>query len=373
MSIARPPSSCRFRQGALAARQSGFSLVELMVAATISLLMMVAILQLLLDISRTNDDMARTNAQIENARFAIQMLGQDLVHAGFWDGYIPQYDDLVSTGMPAGYPAQFLAPDPCASFAGLSLSAKENLLRMPVQSYSAMPSTCTSSLSGYKTGTDVLVVRYANTCVAGAAGCVAIEANRVYFQTTTCATASPYGFVLDTTGFTLTKMDCLSLADRRLLVSHIYYIRNDNTLMRASFIGGTSEWQVQPLVDGVEHMVIELGVDNLSDTGQAVNYAQAVSWADPLTKRTPQNRGDGEPDGAFVRCANTGCTVDQLLNVVAAKIHLLVRNPEATPGYTDSKTYTLGSVTLTPGGGFKRHLYSTSIRLHNVAGRRETP
>lgn len=352
--------------------QSGFSLVELMVAGTISLLMMVAVLQLLLDIARTNEEMARSNAQMENGRFALQMIGHDLMHAGFWDGYIPQYDDLISTDVPA-YPTQFLAPEPCASFAGLTLTGKENLLRMPVQSFSAMPSTCTSSLSGYKAGTDVLVVRYASTCVAGAAGCPDVEVDRVYFQTTTCSASSPYSFVLDTAGFTLTKMDCASLADRRLLVSHIYYVTNDNTLMRAHFVGGTSEWQAQPLVDGVEYMAVELGVDNLSDANQAVNYAQAVSWVDPLTKRTPQNRGDGEPDDAFVRCPSTGCSIDQLLNVVAAKIHLLVRNPQPTPGYTDGKSYTLGSVSLAPGGSFKRHLYSTSIRLHNVAGRRETP
>lgn len=352
--------------------QSGFSLVELMVAATISLLMMLAVLQLLLDTARTNEDMARTNAQIENGRFAMQMIGYDLMHAGFWDGYIPQYDDLVSNAAPAGYPAQFIAPAPCASFSGLSALDKENLLRMPLQSFSSMPAGC-AGLTGYKAGTDVLAVRYASTCAAGTTGCAAVEANRVYFQTSSCALASPYSFVLNTTGFTLTKIDCLSLADRRLLISHIYYIRNDNTLMRAQFVGGTSEWQVQPLVDGVEYMVVELGIDNLSDASQAVNYTQAVSWANPLNKRSPQNRGDGEPDGAFVRCANAGCTVDQLLNVVAAKIHLLVRNPEETPGYSDGKSYALGSVTLSPGGAFKRHLYSTSIRLHNVAGRRETP
>jgi type IV pilus assembly protein PilW len=345
-----------------------------MVAATISLLMMLAVLQLMLDTARTNEDMARTNAQIENGRFAIQMISHDLMHAGFWDGYIPQYDDLVSAAVPAGYPTQFIAPAPCASFAGLTVLDKENLLRMPLQSFSAMPAGCTG-LTGYKTGTDVLVVRYASNCAVGTTGCAASEANRVYFQTSSCASDSPYGFVLDTTDFTLTKVDCnpLNLADRRLYISHIYYVRNDDTLMRAQFVGGASEWQVQPLVDGVEYMVVELGVDNLSDAGQAVNYTQAVSWADPLNKRSPQNRGDGEPDGAFVRCASAGCTVDQLLNVVAAKIHLLVRAPEEMPGYTDGKTYALGNVSLSPGGGFKRHLYSTSVRLHNVAGRRETP
>src|SRR3990167_10249767 len=77
--------------------QSGFSLIELMVAMVISLLIMGAVLTLFLDVTRTNDEMAKTNIQIENGRFAIQLLQSDLSHAGFWDGYVPQFDDLTLT------------------------------------------------------------------------------------------------------------------------------------------------------------------------------------------------------------------------------------------------------------------------------------
>ena len=92
--------------------QRGFSLIELMVAITISLLIFAAVLRLFLDIGRTNDELAKTNEQIENGRFSIQLLQLDLMHAGFWDGYIPEYDDPSSSG---GTPPT-AAPAPCSAY-----------------------------------------------------------------------------------------------------------------------------------------------------------------------------------------------------------------------------------------------------------------
>jgi len=62
-------------------------------------------------------------------------------------------------------------------------------------------------------------------------------------------------------------------------------------------------------------------------------------------------------------------------NVVEVRMHVLARSLEATPGFTDTKTYVLGNTgTLGPfNDGFKRHVFTTSVRLVNPAGRRETP
>lgn len=374
-------------------QQSGFSLVELMVAATISLLMMVAVLQLFLDISRTNTEMAKSNVQIENGRFAIQLLANDLMHAGFWDGYVPQFDDLTSRDVPVDYPAPYpatptVAPEPCTAFlagVGWDLPYKTALLGISVQTYESVPAGCADVVTSKKAGTDVLVVRHADTVSYPAscdtdstpASCTGYDGDKVYFQSSRCASAASYAYVLDTSGFDLQRMTCLSteLAEIRRYVVNIYFIRDDNTLMRAEFGGGGgTAWSVQPLVEGVEGFVVELGIDNVSDSGAAVDYSAAVSWANALNKTSPTNRGDGAPDGAFVRCPAAGCTVDQLANVVAAKLYLLVRSTEATQGYTDTKTYTLGNTApVSPGGSYKRQLYSTAVRLTNVSGRRETP
>ena len=62
------------------------------------------------------------------------------------------------------------------------------------------------------------------------------------------------------------------------------------------------------------------------------------------------------------------------MNVTAVKLYVLVRSREASPGYTDTKTYTLGGTVMGPfNDDFKRHVYVSTVRLPNIAGRRETP
>jgi type IV pilus assembly protein PilW len=201
--------------------------------------------------------------------------------------------------------------------------------------------------------------------------------------------------VLDTnagSAFPLTQMDCAAVAEKRKFISDIYYVRDyavtagDGipTLMRSQFAlaGGVLEHQpAVAMVEGIEGFHVELGIDNRSKpytgnpTGSPVNYGVAVNWYDPLTRTTLTNRGDGSPDGAFVSCTTaTPCTLAQLINVTAVKIYVLVRSREASPGYTDSKTYTMGGTVMGPfGDDFKRHVYVSTIRLPNIAGRRQTP
>jgi type IV pilus assembly protein PilW len=67
------------------------------------------------------------------------------------------------------------------------------------------------------------------------------------------------------------------------------------------------------------------------------------------------------------------------MNVVAVRINLLARNVDPTLGYTDSKTYTLGlkandtPLTFTPNDNYKRHAYTSVVKLVDVSQRRETP
>lgn len=388
------PQTCARREFARGS-QFGFSLIELMVAVTISLLIMAAILTLYVDINRNNSEMAKTNVQIENGRFAIQLLQSDIAHGGFWGGYIPEFDDLAIATVPVDVPSA--VPAPCQAYTSWTATDKTNLLGIPVQAYDAVPSGCTQ-LTNKKANTDVLLVRHAETCVPGVGNCEADTAGKLYFQASLCEDdVGPY--VLGTGGFTLhprttipaglpSCADALStlFATKRKFISNIYYIRDFSvtagdgipTLMRSQFdlSGGVLEHQpAQALIEGVEGFRVELGIDSLSDTSAAVNYTQAVNWADPTNLTSPTNRGNGTPDGVFVRCTTAApCTAAQLTNAVAVKLYVLVRSLETTPGYTDTKTYNLGSTTLGPfTDGYKRHVFSTTVRLTNISGRRETP
>lgn len=367
--------------------QPGFSLVELMVSMAISLVILAALVAVFVNTSGTNNELARANGLIENGRLAVQVLENDIVHSGFWGTYVPQFDDQTSTGAPGDVPGA--VPDPCLAYnpGNWTAAYKADLIGIPVQADDAA-SFCTGVVTDKLGNSDVLVVRHTETCVPGSgANCEADIAGKLYFQSTRCLTdATPY--VLDTAGFTLLQRDCATVAEKRKFLSNLYYIRDyavtagDGipTLMRSQFDltpGGNLEHQnAVPMIEGIESFVVEFGIDDLSKTGAAVDYTAAVDWADPDTRTTPTNRGDGAPDDDFVHCTTAvPCTAAQLMNVTAVKLYVLARSRELSRGYTDTKTYALGGGTnVGPfNDNFKRHLFVTTVRMPNFSGRRMTP
>lgn len=386
--------------------QNGLSLIELMIALLLGLIVMGAVLVLFLNVTRSNAELAKTNSQIENGRFAVQLLQNDLIHAGYWGGHVPQFDDLTATAVPTDAPTTI--PDPCLAYGSWNAAHLSNIIGIPVQVYGGTPPSGTGCVTNFSTNkqanTDLLVVRHAETCLPGVGNCEADTAGKLYFQASQCELESATPYLLNTAGFAtlgtgLHKRDCVgtgtpaalpitggTFADKRKFVSNIYYVRDyavtagDGipTLMRSTFdlSGGALAYQAgQVMIEGIQGFHVELGIDNLSKTGAAVDYTAAVNWQDPTNKITATNRGNGVPDGAYVSCTSgTPCTAAQLTNAAAAKIYVLARANTPTQGYTDSKTYNLGSVALGPfNDGFKRHVFSTNVRLVNVSGRRETP
>jgi hypothetical protein len=224
--------------------------------------------------------------------------------------------------------------------------------------------------------------------------------------------------LLATNGFTLHARgaNCATApaALKRKFVSNIFYIRDyadtagDGipTLVRSEFdlsgasaLNGTSALAHQTavaLIPGIERFAVELGVDNSvarCGLNTAVDYSQPVAKVDPASclvnnmdsslNTLPTNRGDGNPD-QFIRCtAATPCTPAQLANAVAVKLYVLVRNTETSAGYTDTKTYCMSSLDASGNcpaanvagpfkDGYKRHIFTTTVRLTTVSGRRET-
>lgn len=451
-----------------AARIRGLSLIELMIGITLGMLVVAAVLTIYVNIARTNSELAKMNRQIENGRFAIQVLHEDIVHAGYWGTFIPKFDNLTAERTIVPNDAPNALPDPCLTYnaANWTVDYISDLIGIPVQAYLGSCAT-----PDRLANTDTLVVRHAQTCVAGAGGnCEADTAGKMYFQSTRCAnsisgiaegaspttialspadassvddfyvgqtiniiagtgagqsrvvtdydgttkiaTVSPAwspqpvanvseyafgngrGYVLGNSGFNLLGLDCnpANPAEKRQFISNIYYIRNyartagDGipTLMRASFdlAGGVLAHQTaQPLIEGIEGFRVEYGIDDLGDNGD-VDYSKGIDWADLDTLDSPKFRGDGVPDrwvnqsavDTVDDCSGTGVDQCDAANVVAVRIHVLARGLEASPGHADSKTYQLGDQTLGPyNDSFKRQVFSSTARLVNPSGRRETP
>lgn len=354
--------------------QSGFSLIEMMVAITLGLLILAGVTTVFVRNNQTRAETERTSQQIENGRYAMQLLTDELRTAGYYAEYMP----------PATLPAAFTAkPDPCS----IDLAAIANLAAPPfvlhIQGYDngGNAPTCVGDL---KAGADILVVRRVSTCVAGTAGCDAAADGTPYFQASLCNPPVPGGTVAGGTELSSTnaqeyfalssalanltrhQKDCKTLADMHRYLTVIYFIaNNDNagdgipTLKRAEL--GQGGFSIVPLVEGVENLQLEYGIDTNGDGIPEFYTANPDSYAPATVPATCQ--ANGSPCNWW--------------NAMTVKIHLLARNTQTSPGYADNKTYTLGlnaagaDNNVGPfGDSYRRHVYEAVVQVANPAGRR---
>ena len=377
--------------------QAGFSLIELMIAIALGLLIMAGMLMVFANSSATRSELDRTNRQIENGRYATELLRDDFQLAGFL-GEI----DMSSVGaLPAAM------PDPCSNTlvertdpAG----GTPGVIRLHVQGVNDVLSSygtpapgspdnlsCLKDASGnflVKPGTDVVVVRRLKTCFAGAAGCDALTNGMPYLQVSFCGKPTvPSTSGVKTHALALypnaaefvhqlnaaVGVACTVSSPLRPYVIYVYFVGRDyvtgtNTILkddilkRAEFIG-TGIGNVTSLVDGIENLQLEYGVDTLD------------AAASP-----PDGNANVYLSATAINAATPMPVPEKWSNVVSAQIHLLARNTEISPGWaTDpgsQKTYDLGPSIVPiadPRDGFRRHVYSTLVRIQNISGRRETP
>ena len=83
-------------------RQFGYTIIELMIAITISLIILASLVAMFANNSRTRVEIERANQQTENGRYALQLITDDLHNAGYLAEFNP--GPLATPGT---------KPDPC--------------------------------------------------------------------------------------------------------------------------------------------------------------------------------------------------------------------------------------------------------------------
>lgn len=328
------------------ARQSGLSLVELMISLTIGIVLLLGISTLVVQQNTSRSEMDKSSRQIENGRYAIQLLHDDIQLAGFYGEYSPASGVIMTT------------PDPCVTIGTLGWDSNlaTRSVPVPIFGYAGAGADPAGCLNNYQPNTAVLVIRRVatNPVVPG------IPSATTFLQVATCSaetTLTP--FVFGVGGFILRQDDCTTLANLWPYIVRVYYVSScsvcgsDNipTLKMLEFVGGNQT--LVPLVEGIENMQFEYGIDNV---------------AGPPLPGCAAGPRDGLPD-----IYTSAPTIAQWQDVMTVRVHLLARNNETTPGYTDEKSYNLGPAAsaVSPGGSFKRHVYSQLVRAVNPSGRRE--
>ena len=70
-------------------RQSGFSLVELMISIALSLMILAGLASVFVNSSATRKEIERTTRQIENGRYAVELLSNNIALASFYAEFDP--------------------------------------------------------------------------------------------------------------------------------------------------------------------------------------------------------------------------------------------------------------------------------------------
>ena len=347
MSLARRPSSkarpaCHTR----ATWVRGFTLVELMIGLLLGVIVLFALVTLFVNNSRMRREIDQASQQIENGRYALDLLRDDLHLSGYYGNAVPQQGYMVATAT---------LPSECATtVAGLQFVAPPAALQWPVPVFGiaagdTVPACVSAATGGHKAGTDILVVRRTSTVPSAA-----LTGTKIYVQASGCKTELEQhkDFVVDTGAnagtFVRNKRSCAAVADIYELQTRIYYISNETIpTLRLLTISGTSSTN-EALVQGIEDLRIEYGRDDVANDGAPDSFRKCLSTVDP-------------------------CVAADWANTMAVRINLLARNLATGVGYTDSKTYDLGAgVVVGPfNDNYKRHAYTAVMRLMNPAGRRE--
>lgn len=356
---------------ALPRRARGLSLIELMIGLTIGMFILAGMTALFASSSQSRHELEKAARQIENGRFAIEMLREEIELAGFYGDYFPISSTLWTT------------PDPCTTVLDqMAFSAAATPPSVPTgifgyEAGAAVTTNCSAIMPNRSTASDVLVVRRVSTTPVAATAALPGEH---YLQVSNCADAPaepafvlgklPANFVLHGVRPAGTPLSCHNgdISPVRKYVVRLFYIATCNdcagagdgvpTLKMAELIAGNSTCAANPadpcgsfsvtsLAEGIENLQFEYGLDT---------------------------DGNGIPETYETAAAIAAGT--NWHNVVGAKVFLLARNTEPTPGHVDTKTYILNSTGdpatgITPGGNFRRHAYSVTVRANNIAGRRQ--
>jgi type IV pilus assembly protein PilW len=344
---------------ALASRAGGFSLIELMIGMTLGLILLSAVIGVLLNISSANKDLHRSSRQLDNARFAMKTLSEDIMHAGFYG----QYDQASGT-------LPIADADPCLT----TLAALTADLALAVQGLDAQDTdfarpSCIPSTQ-YLLGTDILVLRRGGTTDESAA----LDADKVYLQ-------GRYDSIVVNTGADATVFNLQNTVPTpaetlpiRRYELHIYFVSPCSQTGSTCNDGIPSLKRLELDGDGTNPALtlhtVALGIEDLQ-----LYYA---------VDSAPAGNLDGSPDAidGQLYVANPGdwsTSAGQTAwsNVVAVEAFLLARNLEITAGYRDSKSYVMSPVGATTaftvsgnGDAYKRRLLAQEMRLYNIVMRR---
>jgi type IV pilus assembly protein PilW len=334
-------------------RQAGLSLIELMVALALDLVIVLAVASVFSRNSQFRNDIERGNEQLENGRYAMQTLTDDLEMAGYLSTFDPDSALALSGGNKLVVKSAAL--DPCdTTVANLALE-----MTYSIQAYD-QGTDAPGCISDVKDDTDIVVVRRTSACEAGTAACPWTDG--IYLQASQCQDdmdgSAEERYVMGAQGaLNKTNYTCTGAAPARQYLVRIYFVaKNDQTndgipTLKRAELDEDGAMTIVPIAEGIDDLQLLYGID-----GDGDGIPDAYT-ADPKT---------------FNGCADTACELANSLNIVAVQVGLLARSTTTRNFHVDSKTYSYSNVTVGPiEDNYERRVFEGFVRVMNTASRRE--
>ncbi len=327
-----------------ARRNTGFGLVEMMVALVISLILLAGVGQIFLSSKKSYQIQTSMARQQENGRFVIESISQDLRRAGYWGG---NADITQITGSQPRLDDDFKCSSSDNTW-GRKLGGRIYGLNGTNDSanYACIPD------SDYLRG-DVLIVRYAapwQICPASK-GCITTpepyEGSRLYIRST----------LFESRMFKGSEENNVANAEN---ISGLPAVRTAELIAHAYYIGPSSSPRCTENLADADKPVPALFREALNNEGRPVKEEIAYGVDHLQVQYGVDTDGDQSVDH-FMDADN----VPDWSNVIAAKIWLLTRAECPETGYHNNNTYTMADATYIPDDAFRRQLYTTTVKLRN--------
>ncbi len=316
-------------------RQRGFTMVELMIAMTLSLILGSAIITIFANNSHSFNQDENVLRMQDDARHALREIAFEISMAGHYgDLLVPGSvvgDASLTLGVdcgPAGSPAWMYQTQAIGTDQNLSITALDNA----TAAQAAANHTCIAG-GEFKDGTDVVSIKR----VAGART-AAPSAGQVYLRTN-----GTVGLLFKQPMSATPPLVIAPPSADWAYRPSIYFIRNYSNapgdgipaLCKKVLTGAGPSMVSECLAAGIEDLQIEYGLD-LND--------------------------DGNPN---VFLPNP--TVAQVQSVVSARIFLLARTTKVDRRYQNNKAYTVSNAPqYVPGDNFHRRVVSTTVSIQNI-------
>lgn len=323
------------RPQTLSQKQTGLSLIEVMIAITLGLILMAGLIQFFIGSKQSYQVLGSINGMQENGRYALRLINDSLHAADHWGG--------VESGDVSGSPA-VTGIGSCD--AAWILNTAEGIRGFEGGAASPLPAGCIAA-SDYLANTDAFVVRHAGGTYSPVATAIASGSN-IWVNTTvggvaTLNAGSAITPAADVNGWYHYpyNVDAYFIRPCSAPAGATCTATDDGgnpvpTLVRLTLQGNTLVQQ--SLVSGVEQMQIEYGVDTNSDNN-ANFYAPAAA-----------------------------ITATQWAQVASVRISLVLRS-EQRGKITDTTAYTLpGGFSYTPAADdqlFARKVFSRLVQIRN--------